>query len=264
MFKYIRLVFLMGIFIIWDYFAWMLPYSRHPERYPLELRYQKARKLVLRLVRACRIDFHIENQDYVQPGHVYFFVGNHLSFYDAIMILAVNEHPVKFVGKIESRKYPFVGRVFRALSGEFIERDNLKQELKVARKVEASLQNHEHSWYIYPEGTRNKDPYAPMLPFKPGTFRIPLNTKTTIIPFASFGNFRPLSFKINLKRFPIQIRYLKPIPYEEIQGMTTIAIAEMVYARLQPEVDALRAKDVDYIAEITLGKNKKKSPKGKK
>jgi 1-acyl-sn-glycerol-3-phosphate acyltransferase len=254
----------MGIFIIWDYFAWMLPYSRHPERTPLEIRYKKARKLVLRLVRACRIDFHIENQDYVKPGETYFFVGNHLSFFDAIMLVAVNEHPVMFVGKVESRKYPFVGRVFRAISGEFIERDNLKQELKVALKVEASLLKHEYSWYIYPEGTRNKDPYAPMLPFKPGTFRIPLNTKTTIIPFASFGNFRPLSMKINLKRNPIQIRYLKPITYEEIMGHTTIDIAEMVYAKLQPEVDALRTKDVDYVAQITLGKHKSKSPKGKK
>lgn len=264
MFKYLRLVFLMGIFIIWDYFAWMLPYSRHPDRYPLELRYRRARKLILRLVRACRIDFHIENQDFIKPDEIYFFVGNHLSFFDAIMIVAVNEKPVKFVGKIESRKYPFVGRTFRALSGEFIERENLKQELKVARKVEESLSHKEHSWYIYPEGTRNKDPYSPMLPFKPGTFRIPLNTRTTIVPFASFGNFRPLSMKMNWKRFPIQIRYLQPITYEEIKGMTTIQIAEMTYARLQPEVDALRAKDVDYVAEITLGKSHKKAKKDSK
>ncbi len=259
MFKYLRLVFLMGVFILWDYFAWMVPYSRHPERYPLDLRYRRARKLILRLIRACRIDFHIENQELVKPGEIYFFVGNHLSFYDAIMLVALNEKPVMFVGKIESRKYPFVGRVFRALSGEFIERDNLKQELKVARKVETSLNKKEYSWYIYPEGTRNKDPYAPMLPFKPGTFRIPLNTKTTIMPFASFGSFRPLNLKMNWKSFPIQVRYLQPIPYEEIKEMNTHQIAEMVYSRLQPEVDALRAKDVDYVAEITLGKSRKKT-----
>jgi 1-acyl-sn-glycerol-3-phosphate acyltransferase len=200
MFKYIRAVARMFFYIIWAYFAWMVPYSRHPERYPLSLRYARARAIAIRATKALNIDLIVENPDILKKDGTYFFVSNHYSMYDGLIMVVLSEKPLLFVVKNEIRKQPFFGRIMRTLGCVFIERDNLKQEVVALKKVKESLNKNECSWVIYPEGTRNRDLLAPLLPFKAGTFKMALDTKTTIIPVATFGNFRPLGMKFHFKR----------------------------------------------------------------
>lgn len=258
MFKYLRLVFLLGLFIIHDYFAWMLPYSRHPERYPIELRYRRTRHLVLRLMKALHIDFYVEHKERFTGKEVVFMTSNHYSTFDPLMLIAISETPLAFVGKHEVKHYPLIGRIFRILNGQFIDRGNLKQELGVVRNVQKSLINKEETWVIYPEGTRNKSDLTPMREFKPGTFKIPLETKTTIIPLATFGSARPMKGRMHWRRYPVQIRFLEPITAEEYKDQKTIDLAKRVYDVMQINIDELRVRDAEYVKEIFAKKGRKK------
>ncbi len=240
MYRYIRAVTICFFDILFAYFGWMIPFSRHPERYPLQYRYEKVRKLVLKVVKALRVDFHVIHPERLELPGTYLYIANHTSMFDALITVCLSARPIIFVGKIEILKFPFFGRIMKALDGVFIERNNLKMEVEVLKRVKLSLANHVISWVIYPEGTRNKQPDGPLLPFKAGTFKLAVGTNTTIIPFAIYGSFRPLQKKYRLKRFPIHVSMLEPITPEAFQDMNTIKLSEHVRDLIQAEVDALR------------------------
>ncbi|MCX5775517.1 MAG: lysophospholipid acyltransferase family protein [Firmicutes bacterium] len=209
-------------------------------------------------MKALHIDFYVENKERFTGKEVVFMTSNHYSTFDPLMLIAISETPVAFVGKHEVRNYPLIGRIFRILNGQFIDRDNLKQELRVVRNVQKSLANKEETWVIYPEGTRNKSDIAPMREFKAGTFKIPLETKTTIIPLATFGSARPMKGRMHWRRYPVQIRFLEPITAEQFKDLKTFDIAKKVYDVMQSNINELRQRDAEYVKEIFAKKGKKK------
>jgi 1-acyl-sn-glycerol-3-phosphate acyltransferase len=191
------------------------------------------------------------------PG-TYLFIANHTSMFDAMITVCLSKRPIIFVGKIEILKFPFFGRIMKALDGVFIARNNLKMEVEVLKRVKVSLMNQVTSWVIYPEGTRNKTPDGSLLPFKPGTFKLAVGTNTTIIPFAIYGSFRPLQTKFRLKRFPIHVSILEPIPPAYFQDMNTIKLSEHVRNLIQDEVNVLREANLKLIPAKRERKHKEK------
>ena len=98
MFKFLRLVLLCGPRILWDYFAWMLRYSRHPERYPFEVRYAAARKLIVKTIKRFRLNMQVEGLEYLnsQKGP-FVLVANHQSMMDVLVLVAISERPLTFI-----------------------------------------------------------------------------------------------------------------------------------------------------------------------
>ena len=247
MWRYIRTITICFFDILFAYFGWMIPFSRHPERWPLEYRYAKVRKLTLKIVKYLHVDYHITNGQYFNDGNTYLFIGNHLSMYDALISICLSERPVLFVGKHEILKFPFFGRIMKSIDCVFIERDNLKKEIEVLKTVKQSLSAKTASWIIFPEGTRNKNIDGPLLPFKAGTFKMALDTKTPIVPVAMFGTFRTLNRKYHLRRFPVQISVLPPLYPEDYQGMNSVQVSEKVRTLMQHEIDKLRVTDTTLV-----------------
>ena len=244
MWHIIRAALLLCPSLIWDYFAWILKYSKHPEKYPIEKRYFRTRKLIRSVNRKLRIDPVIEGKENIPDGIACFFV-NHLGAVDPLLLFEAMERPTTYVAKIELMKTPFVGRIFTGINGLFLDRSDLKQQLKVMMKVEASLKNKECNWVIYPEGTRNKDPMNRLLEFHKGTFRPAVKAGVPIVPVVSYGSFRILNMKHNYKKYPTYVKFLPPIYPEEYQGKTTDEIAAIVQSRIQKEVSFV-AKPLDH------------------
>ena len=120
----------------------------------------------------------------------------------------------------------------------FIDRSNLKQEVRAIMKLSKSLEeNRELSYVVFPEGTRSRDPNHLVQEFKPGSLKMAYNSKTSILPVALYGTFRVLDKKMNMKKFPVQVKFLKPIPYEEYKGMKTTEIADMVKSRIEKVIE---------------------------
>lgn len=165
MIKYLKAVLTAGIKIIIAYFKWMIRYSNHPEKYPIELRFRRVQKLSQDVLKAFNVvyDLHGYDEYYAskKPNENHLLVCNHLSDTDAIVMMALSKTPITFVAKKESIKFPFVGRVIRCLSGVFLDRNDLKQELRAMIDVQHKLTTYKNlDFIIYPEGTRNRNPMA--------------------------------------------------------------------------------------------------------
>ena len=240
MFKYFVWGIKVGIPLLWNYVVWMRRYSRHPERYSQEERFNRSQKFIRKVLKRLKVDVEIRNLPPLEKGEVYYFVGNHTSLMDALIPVAYMPVPVQFVSKLENEKIPFVGTMFKIIGGVLIERDNLKQEIKAMQQMRTSLANKESSWVIFPEGTRKKDYHAPFLEYKAGAFKAPLQTETTIIPFVLWGNQLILPKKTRAKRYKVIFEFLPPVK----PVGTTLDIASAIQSA--SEEVALRLKEEYY------------------
>jgi 1-acyl-sn-glycerol-3-phosphate acyltransferase len=250
MFKYLRLVTQCGWKILWDFLFYIDRYARHPEKYPLEKRYAKVRSIIRFVLDHYRIDWKVEGLDYLREleknDQLYVVVGNHLSDFDPLGYIYWSEKPISFVCKKEIAKFPFIGNAVRACDGVFMDREDLRQELKVMIEVRNRLRAHKCSYMIFPEGTRNKKPETPMAPFKPGSFKLVTTTGIPLLPFSEFGTFRVFPKKPDYKRLPIEMTFYKPITKEEFADGDTVKLSNRVENFLRPEVERLRAEDKEF------------------
>ena len=219
--------------LIWDYFAWILRYSgKKKDKIPFEKRSKKARDLIRFAIKCLKYDIRVEGLENLPQEPACYF-GNHLSALDPLAMFEIFDTPICFVGKVEIKKIPVIGRIFTAADSLFLDRSNLKQQLKVMLAVQESLEQKRANWFVFPEGTRNKDQMAVMLPFQHGAFRSGMKAGVPIVPFAHTGEFRIMSKKHSFKKYPTHIKFLKPIYPEEYKDMSTEEVAAIVQSRIQ-------------------------------
>ena len=121
----------------------MIKYSKHKEKYPIEVRYNKVRKIVLEVLKAFNVTIKKENfeefNDFKSKNRL--IVCNHLSLIDPLIIIAVSEKPVTFACKKEVLKLPLVPRIVNILDGyKFIlYRIQIVNESSVAGRSEQKL-----------------------------------------------------------------------------------------------------------------------------
>lgn len=257
MMKYIGIFFRLGGYLLRNLF-WIHRWAKHKEKHTLEERYARIRKVILRVNKGLHVEYHVEGIENIPAhGEKFFAVPNHQSMLDPLVLFPYLEEPVTFVAKKEAAKVGIVKDVVELLDGIFIDRSNLRQEMKVIRTVIHSLEEDHVSWVVFPEGHRTRNENYEMNEFKPGTFKIAIDSHKTILPIAIYGGFRPLSKKWKRKKYPIQIRFLKPIPYEEYQGMKTLELAKMVEDIVRENVDELRKRDQELMKKPQKKKKKK-------
>lgn len=255
--KYPGYILRLGGPVIKNYF-WIRKYARHPERYTTEEKYQKTRVFLDRVLKGLRVEFHVEGLENIPQGEEkYLITPNHQSFLDPFFLFHYFDAPMTFIAKKEIQHYPIVRRVITILGSEYMDRNDLRQSLKVIRKVATSLQNNEVSWAVFPEGHRTKNENYEMNDFKPGTFKIALDSQKAIVPVAIYGGFRPLNTKYKNKISPVQIAILPPIPYEEYRYKRTLEIAQMVEERVKNKVEELRKNDAALLEEANRKKKKR-------
>lgn len=238
--KYLWLIFRIGPFLLFNYF-WIFKYSRHPEKYSNEERFTRLKKFVSKANKAFRTDIIIKGEENMPVDDASFITPNHISFFDPIILAVVMKRPFACVAKKEVLKYPYVGRIQKIYGGLFLDRSDLRQELKVMREVRESLKNNEKDWIVFPEGKRNKDMgTVSVAEFKHGAFKMVLEVGHTIYPVAIYGTHRVLSTKHHLKRYPVHISFLKPISKDVYQGMNSTQISKVVEDLVRDEYIKLK------------------------
>ena len=247
MFKWIRLLSTCGPSVLKAYFSWIRKYAKHPEKYPLEVRYAAVRKLILFFMKHMRVDLDlVEDPAWKERESVSLIVSNHLSMMDVLMMIAVSEKPVSFVAKIETKKLPFVGKIIQSIDGVFLDRGNLRQNVIAMKTVEDRLKSGYCSYVIYPEGTRQKHPRENMLPMHPGSFKTGVKAGVPLQPMAEYGTFRVFGSRHDYKANPIALHFLKPVLPEDYKEIATPDLAIKIQDMIQKEVNVLRDKDDAY------------------
>ena len=237
MFHYSKAILRVGGRLLATYFFTLRKWAKHIERYPREKRFIKIRKIINAIARALQTDIYAFGLENVPVDRNYYMVCNHMSGFDPIpFIIKCDKRPLTFVGKSELKKAPFLPAAMSAIEGDYIDRDNLRQSLKVMLKVEDDLKKGEMSWMLFPEGTRRRDQLLPVGEFHHGSFRPPVKAQVPIVPAAIYGSFRVLKTHPQFKRYPVFISILKPLMPEDYASMNTAEIAELVRNNIQREV----------------------------
>lgn len=255
--KYIKAIFLVGWRIILAYFLWMRKYSKHPEKYPIEVRFAKVQKLAKKVLEVFNVVYDVRGlDDYYaskKPGENRLIVCNHISDTDPIVMMALSKSPITFVAKKESESFPFVGRVIKCLDGEFLDRNNLKQELKVMISVQNKLKNYKNlDFIIYPEGTRNKKPNEDALEFHHGTFRPAMKAGISFTVCSIFGSQRVLNKEYKNKYNPIELNYIKTFTVDEYKGSTTLQMAILAHDMVVKSVNEQKIIDEKLMHSLNL------------
>ena len=146
------------------------------------------------------------------------YVANHRSMVDIVIAYAICPNLTGFVAKNVVEKVPALRAWMRRLHCEFLDRNDLKQGMKVILscidKVKRGI-----SIFIFPEGTRNKnkDDSSDIAAFKDGSFKIAQKTGCKIVPVAITGTNRIFEDHApTIKSGKVIIEYGTPITYKEL------------------------------------------------
>lgn len=150
------------------------------------------------------------------PDEAALYVGNHRSFFDVLVLYVGCKKLAGFVAKDGMKKIPSIRVWMRYLYCLFLNRDDIKEGMKVILKAIEYIKQGV-SIYIFPEGTRNKGEELSVLPFKEGSMKIATKTGCPIVPVSLnntaeiFENHFP-----KLRKTHVILEYGKPIYPKEL------------------------------------------------
>ena len=163
-----------------------------------------------------------------------------------------------FVAKEEALKLPFAGRYIRALEAIPLDRKNVMNQLDSIREIVSDIRDpNKGEVVIYPEGTRSRDEKARTIEFKGGSFKLGYMAGNPIIPISIFGSFRVLSIHSYLKRYPVFIKFDKPIYKDEYKQIQSVDMADKIRANIDKDVIEFKARDKELIEKQKLSKKRK-------
>ena len=248
--KWLPLIFTFGVRLVFAYLFWIRRYAKHPEKKSIEYRYKKVRALALDLTKRQHLRVKEKGKEYVSSleGNN-LIVCNHLSVMDIVMLICYSEKPLIFIAKKEVEQMPFVGKLFQAISGYFLDREDPKQAVRLFMKVGKQLRENGGNVVVYPEGTRLKEPFKPTQEFHAGSFKLVEWGQANLIRVALFGTFRPLTKSEHPRSFPIEITFFPPVKYEDMKGKNTQEIAEESHKLIAEEVASFQEFDKDFYAQ---------------
>ena len=257
--QYIKIVLIAVPVILYYHFVYMIKFSRHPEKYPLEKRYRIARKEISFVIGLFKLDYTLENlEEFTNSKDKSLLISNHLSFFDPLMIIIKSEKPVTFIAKKEVFKMPFVKRVAKAIEVFPLDRENIMSQLSEIKKVVSYLKDpNKPSVIVYIEGTRNKNPADPCLDFHAGTLKIAQMAGCPINVAATYGSFRALSMKSYLRKYPVYFSIIETIPPDEFKKTNTNDLAGLLRKKVNSKVDYFRGLDKSYIESMKISKKHK-------
>lgn len=167
-------------------------------------------KVLSKIIKRCKIELIIEGEENIPSDEAVLIVANHRSIFDVIIGYTLVKEPTGFIAKKEIEKHKSIKIWMDHLYCFFMDRDNLKQSLKVIIGAIKQLKNGKSVW-IYPEGTRSLSKDAcDMLPFKEGSFKIALKSEARVLPIAMLGTENVLKGFPFIKPRKVYVKVGKP------------------------------------------------------
>lgn len=198
-----------------------------------EERYQLARHICAWIIKHGNISPIVSGTENLPKEGGYLITPNHQGLADPVLICHTHPNYTTAVVKIELASTFFVKDLIALLNAHAMNRQDLRQSMKVIRSVTEDLKNG-ITTIIFPEGTRSKKGNV-MGEFKGGSFKCAMNAKAPIVPVALIDCFKVFD-KNGIRKVYPQIHYLKPIEYEEYQDLSTSEIATLVQSRIEAKI----------------------------
>lgn len=158
----------------------------------------------------------------------FLLVCNHQHLADpGILLSRMKKSQLTFISKQEVRTMPIIGSFLVKIRGQFLDRNDDRQALRLILNCIRMIQNDEASIGVFPEGTRSRD--GKVHEFRPGVFKIAQKANVPIV-VCTINGTGPLFHNLKkLKPTPVQLHVVEVIPAAELKGKTTHDIAHRVY-----------------------------------
>lgn len=165
------------------------------------------------------------------PGYVMY--ANHQGLFDILSLAQEVEEPFSVISKKEVEHTPLLNRILFMLGNEFMDREDVRQSLKVIQNVTRRVKSGQN-FCIFPEGTRSRNGNH-LGEFKPGAFKAATMAKAPIVPVALIDSFLPFD-KRSIKKVTVHVRILPPIFYEEYKDLKTPELSDIVVNRIEKSI----------------------------
>ena len=161
----------------------------------------------------------------------FLLVCNHQNESDpGVLLHCFKKSQLAFISKKENADMFVVGPFMHKTLCQMIDRENDREALKTILKCIQMIKNDQVSVGVFPEGGIKGD-YG-LYPFRPGVFKIAQKTKVPIVVCTIKGTTDLFRNMKKLKPTPVQLHLLEVIPAEELEGRTTVEIADRVHAMM--------------------------------
>ena len=163
------------------------------------------------------VKLNIIGQENVPTDEPVLYIGNHRSIFDTVITYSLCPGKTGYISKKTMGKVPGLNIWMKRLYCLFLDRDDIKQGLKVILTAIDQVKNG-ISMCVFPEGTRCKESDSTaMLPFKEGTFKIATKTGCKIVPMALTHTDDVLENHLPwIRRTRVTLEYGKPIDPKEL------------------------------------------------
>lgn len=165
----------------------------------------------------------------------YIFVANHMSYFDAPIIVQSLRQPVRVLGKSEMSRIPFFGFIYKKAIVT-VDRRSAENRARSVRVLKSVLRKG-ISIFIFPEGTLNETG-RPLKQFYDGAFRIAIETQTPIKPVLFLDTYKRLHYESILSLNPGRSRsvFLKEISVQGLTSKDVMDLKEKVFAIMEQKL----------------------------
>ena len=232
------------------YRAWMIPkmgyYSRHPEKYSEQFRYEYDRYAINLTKKTGRITtegFGMENLP-KEGGYVMF--SNHQGKYDALGIMHTHDKPCSVVMDDARSHGPLVKQFIDLVEGKRLKIDNLKQAAGIIKEVTREVKEG-RKFIIFPSGGYEHRNGNYVDEFKPGAFKSAMKAKAPIVPVAIVDSWKVFDLW-SLRKVKTEVFYLKPMLYDEYKDKKSVEISSIIHKRICAAVEL--AQNGDFLGAV--------------
>lgn len=180
---------------------------------------------------------------YEQPldkNKQYIFIGNHISYMDAPLLVKTIRRPIRALGRIELSKTPVFGFIYRSVV-VIVDRSDAGHRAKSVRNLKSIL-NKGVSIIVMPEGTFNMSP-KPLKDFYDGAFRVAMETQTTLKPFLLLDAYDRMHYRNLFTLTPGKSRavFLEEVPVDGFTLKDIPALKTKVYELMDKKLREYKA-----------------------
>ena len=205
-------------------------YASHADKYPEAERYEVLKLIDRRAMKGGRITIDAHGVENLPDKDGFIFFPNHQGLFDVLAILQACPRPFSVVMKKEIQNTPFLKQVFQCMKAYALDRDDVRQSMKVIQQVAAEVKNG-RNYLIFAEGTRSRNKNE-LLEMKGGSFKSATKSQCPIVPVALINSYQAFDTK-SIKKLTVQVHFLKPLYYEEYKNMKSTEIAAEVKCRIE-------------------------------
>lgn len=207
---------------------------KHPEKYDELAKYRQIQKIIKRFQRNSNTVTDVYGLHNLPQKENYVLYANHQGRYDGVGIVASHDRPLTIIIDAKRKNQVVVKQMLPMVEGHPIDLNDPRQQMKTLKLVTEDLKNGKIH-LIFPEGQYG-DNKNNLQEFKSGVFKCAMDAKVTIVPVALIDSYKGMDGN-SLRKERTQVHYLKPIPYEEYEGLKKTEVAELVKSRIQEAIN---------------------------